>query len=123
MFELKTKIINHLQVKGQKFFNEKKLKTIFKNFIKNSKKNYIKSVLIIIGHFCLIFKKTTSKNISKPYYLKNSVRISFAVKQNLKFMINQKNIQNSFLSNTLENFKITPQINEKKIFYCYRWSF
>lgn len=121
MFELKTKIIKHLQVKGKKFSNEKRLKTIFKNFIKNSKKNYIRSILIIIGHFCLIFKTTTSKNISKPYYFKNSVRISFAVKQNLKFMINQKNIQNSFLLNKFEHLKITPQINEKKIFYSYRW--
>jgi len=123
MFELKIKLIKHLQVKGKKFSNEKKLKIIFKNFIKNSKKNYIKSILILTGHFCFIFKTTTSKNRDKPYYFKNSARISCAVKQTLKFILNHKNIQDSLVSNKFENVRIIPQINEKKIFYCYRWSF
>lgn len=123
MFELKTKIIKHLQVKGNKFLNEKILKTAFKNLAKNSKKNYIKQIQIIMGHSCLIFKITKLKNTNKPYYFKNSVRISFAIKQNLKFIINQKKMKNSLFSNKFENFKTTNQISEKKLFYCYRWVF
>ena len=123
MFELKTKIIKHLQVKGNKFLNEKILKTSFKNLAKNSKKNYIKQIQIIMGHSCLIFKITKLKNTNKPYYFKNSVRISFAIKQNLKFIINQKKMKNSLFSNKFENFKTTNQISEKKLFYCYRWVF
>lgn len=116
MFELKTKIIKHLQVKGNKFLNEKILKTAFKNLAKNSKKNYIKQIQIIMGHSCLIFKITKLKNTNKPYYFKNSVRISFAIKQNLKFIINQKNIKSGSLLNKFENFKIIPQINQNKFF-------
>lgn len=123
MFELKTKIIKHLQVKGNQFLNEKILKTAFKNLARNSKKNYIKQIQILIGHSCLIFKITKLKNTNKPYYFKNSVRISFAIKQNLKFIINQKKIKSSLFSNKFENFKTINQISEKKLFYCYRWFF
>lgn len=122
MFELKIKIVKHLQVKGNKFLNEKILKIIFKNVARNSKKNYIKLIQIMIGHSCLIFKTTKLKNVSKPYYFLNSVRISFAIKQNLKFIINQKK-NNSSLLNNFENFKTTNPISEKKLFYCYRWFF
>jgi hypothetical protein len=123
MFELKTKIIKHLQVKGNKFLNEQNLKLVFKSVSKNSKKSSIKLIQIIIAHSCLIFKTVKLKNTSRPYYFKNSVRISFAVKQNLKFIINQKNIQNGSLLNKFENLKTIPQINQNKIFYCYRWFF
>lgn len=123
MFDLKTKIVKHLQVKGNKFLNEKIFKIVLKNLSKNSKTNYLKQIQIIIGHSCLIFKTTNLKNISKPYYFKNSVRISFAIKQNLKFIINQKKIKSGLLFNKFENFKTINQIIEKKLFYCYRWFF
>jgi hypothetical protein len=120
MFDLKIKLLKHLQKNGNKFTNEKFLKILLKNINKKSKKNYIKTLQLVIGHFCLIFKTTKLKN-NKPYYFKNSVRISFAVKKSLVFIKNQKKNNYNYLNN-FENNSHNNLIGEKKLFYFYRWS-
>lgn len=120
MFNLKIKLLKHLQKNGNKFKNEKFLKILLKNIHKNSKKNYIKILQLVIGHFCSIFKTTKLKD-NKPYYFKNSVRISFAIKKSLLLIKNQKKNKYNFLNN-FENNGHNNLISEKKLFYFYRWS-
>jgi hypothetical protein len=120
MFDLKIKILKHLQKNGNKFKNENFFKILLKNINKNSKKNYIKTLQLVIGYFCFIFK-TTKLNNNKPYYFKNSVRISFAIKKSLILIKNQKKNKYNFLNN-FESNNYNSLISEKKLFYFYRWS-
>ena len=127
-FNLKLKIVKSILVNGKKSSNEKKVKNIIKNLIKNNKKNSIFLLQLIVNLVFLVFRPDNNINFF-PYFLTDNSRISFALKQVLKYYLLNKNIKFTSLefteiSDKFTNLKKKIQFYttvDTKLIHFYRW--